>query len=232
MEKIGRRNHTGLKTKAGPVKIVIADPHFLIRQGLKTILSTVKEHEIIEEYDNYQIIPEIAVQKPDVLIVGLNIQGVSAISLIHETLQKYHHTKVLVLDTNEDTSEIIQILKLGVHGYILKQCDQEEIIDAVKAIMSGKNFFCSNVIRLNKSNQEDCSGLPVEGHDEPIHLSERELEILELISHGLTNKEIADKKFISSHTVASHRKNLMKKFRAKNNVDLVISAIKENFITI
>jgi len=109
---------------------------------------------------------------------------------------------------------------MGVHGYILRQCDAEEIMEAIRAITANKNFFCSNVIQFNKS---------VAGSVEN-RLSMREVEILKLIAEGLTNNEIADKIYLSAHTVATHRKNLMRKFQAKNNVDLVISAIKESII--
>jgi DNA-binding NarL/FixJ family response regulator len=141
--------------------------------------------------------------------------------------QRLPAKKILVLDTNEDANEIIRLLSMGVHGYILKQCDHQEIIDAVNTILQGKNFFCSNVLKLNKTPVKSLSQVDT---DSTVRLSAREIEILELISQGLTNNEIADKTFISAHTVASHRKNLMKKFSARNNVDLVISAIKENFI--
>lgn len=210
------------------VSILVADQHYLIRQGLKVIFGADPDRfHVVNDTDNYEtIIPLVSLYNPDVVIIGLNIHGVSAASVIEQILTEHPRQKILVLDTNENSSEIIRILQLGVHGYILKQCDQEEILEAVEAILAGKNFFCSNVLKLNNNG---CEGYST-AHIGPVKLSEREIEILELIAQGLTNKEIADKKFISTHTVASHRKNLMKKFKAKNNVDLVISAIRDNFI--
>jgi DNA-binding NarL/FixJ family response regulator len=214
------------------VTILIADEHYLIRQGLRFIFdSKSSRFHVVHETDDYTtVIPLIDIYDPDVVVIGLNIHGVEAMPVIQEVLKKHPRQKVLVLDSNENIQEVIQILQMGVHAYILKQCDHQEIVDAVESIMVGKNFFCSNVLKLNHKKQEDdCEGHVIESAG-PIHLSEREIQILGLIAEGLTNKEIADKTFISSHTVASHRKNLMKKFRAKNNVDLVISAIRDNFI--
>lgn len=216
-----------------PIKIIIADQHYLIRQGLRSIFSDTSKYQIVFDTDDYIQIPLlINLYKADVVIIGLNIKGVNAIDVIRQTQEEYPHVKILVLDTNENTDDIVTILRLGVPGYILKQCDHQEIIDAVNAIMQGKNFFCSNVLKINKTeNTENCAGYETSVNlKDPVKLSSREVEILELISQGLTNNEIADKIFLSVHTVATHRKNLMKKFNAKNNVDLVICAIKEHFI--
>lgn len=210
------------------IRIFIADSHYLVRQGLKTIFSAQNGFEVVGESDELvNMLDLIESAQPDVVVVGLNIQGVSVVESIEELRQRLPAKKILVLDTNEDANEIIRLLSMGVHGYILKQCDHQEIIDAVNTILQGKNFFCSNVLKLNKTPVRSLSQVDT---DSTVRLSAREIEILELISQGLTNNEIADKTFISAHTVASHRKNLMKKFSARNNVDLVISAIKENFI--
>lgn len=210
------------------IRVFIADTHYLVRQGLKTIFAAPDGFEVVGETDDLsQILNLVEETQPDVVVVGLNIQGVSVVGIIEELRRRLPFKKILVLDTNEDANEIVRLLSMGVHGYILKQCDHQEIIDAVNTIVQGKNFFCSNVLKLNKTPLKSMSQVD---NDSTIRLSEREIEILELISQGLTNNEIADRTFISSHTVASHRKSLMKKFGAKNNVDLVISAIKENFI--
>lgn len=213
---------------ASLIRILVADSHFLIRQGLRSIFASNPGFQVVGETEHFERVPELVAQaNPHVVIIGLNIQGISAAELIDQLLRDFKETKILVLDTNEEVDEMLTILSRGVHGYILKQCDHQEILDAVNTILAGKNFFCPNVLRLNKSRK---NGQDENPSRKRIQLSEREVQILSLISEGLTNKEIGDRIFISAHTVASHRKNLMKKFQAKNNVDLVISAIKENVI--
>lgn len=202
-------------------KLIIADGNYLIRQGLRLIFQGNKEFEIVGETGSFESIFDLVRDlDPDVIIIGLNTPGASAMDVIDRLLHMFPRKKILVIDTIEDKQETIQILQLGVHGYILRQCDAQEIIEAIKAITSNKNFFCSNVLQFNKDLEGGVQG----------RLSMREVEILKLIAEGLTNNEIADKIFLSAHTVATHRKNLMKKFQAKNNVDLVISAIKESII--
>lgn len=204
-----------------PIKLIIADGNYLIRQGLRLIFQSNKQFELVGETGSFESIFDLVRElDPDVIIIGLNTPGASAMDVIDRLLHTFPKKKILVIDTIEDKQETIQILQMGVHGYILRECDGEEIMEAIRAITSNKNFFCSNVLQFNK----DVAG-GVQGR-----LSMREVEILKLIAEGLTNNEIAEKIFLSAHTVATHRKNLMKKFQAKNNVDLVISAIKESII--
>jgi len=205
---------------ADTVDLVIAEGNFLVRQGLKAIFKEEDGFSIAGETENYdQMLEMVSVKKPKVLIIGINLQSESIITYIQQVRILHPEVKILVIDIKEEVSEIVSILKTGVQGYILKQCDKGEIMDAMRAILRGSNFFCHNVMKLNKTLSE-----------RTVTLTQRELQVLNLISEGLTNKEIADRIFLSDHTVASHRKNLMKKFEATNNVDLVIKAIKERII--
>ncbi|HEY8366326.1 MAG TPA: response regulator transcription factor [Bacteroidia bacterium] len=202
------------------IDILIAENNFLVRQGLRAIFDGEEGYQIIGETENYdQMLEMVSILKPRVLIIGINLQSESMVTYVQQVLILHPEVKILVIDIKEDVSEIVSILKAGVHGYILKQCDKGEILDAMRAILRGSNFYCHNVMKLNKTLSE-----------RTVTLTQRELQVLNLISEGLTNKEIAEKIFLSDHTVASHRKNLMKKFDATNNVDLVIKAIKERII--
>lgn len=205
--------------------ILIADAHFLVRQGLQTIFVNHPEFAVVADTGSYDTVKSLlSIYKPDILLIGLNVQGTSAEAVILEILQTSEQ-KVLVLDTNEDYDSVVRLLESGVHGYILKQCDAAEIIEASNAICADKNFFCGNVLNIRKDKSSP-------NIIESRILSSREMEVLRFIAEGLTNNEIADKLNLSAHTIASHRKNLMRKFNAKNNVDLVVSAIKENGLTI
>lgn len=202
------------------VDILIAENNFLVRQGLHAIFTEEDGYRIVGDTENYdQMLEHVSLYKPGVLIIGVNLQSGSILSYIQQVLVLHPEVKILVIDIKEDVSEILSLLKVGVHGYILKQCDKSEIMDAMRAMLRGSNFYCHNVMKLNKTLSE-----------RTVLLTQRELQVLNLISEGLTNKEIAEKIFLSDHTVASHRKNLMKKFEATNNVDLVIKAIKEQII--
>lgn len=201
--------------------LLIADSNYLIRQGLRSIFDDQPNYTVSGETDSFEHLTTlIDIHNPDGVLIGVSLQSASAIQVIRDIRTKYPKKKIVVIDTKEDVNEIVAILRLGAQGYILKQCDKGEILDALRTVFAGKTFFCHNVMRLNKSIESE----------QTILLSERELQVLSLISEGMTNKEIGEKIFISEHTVASHRKNLMRKFEAGNNVDLVIKAIKERII--
>lgn len=201
--------------------LLIADSNFLIRQGLRSIFDDQPHYRVAGETDSFEhLIALIEIHNPDGVLIGVSLQSASAIQVIRDIRTRFPKKKIVVIDTKEDVNEIVTILRLGAQGYILKQCDKGEILDALRTVFAGKTFFCHNVMRLNKSIESE----------QTILLSERELQVLSLISEGMTNKEIGERIFISEHTVASHRKNLMRKFDAGNNVDLVIKAIKERII--
>lgn len=203
------------------IRILIGDANYLVRQGLKLVFEDADAYNVVAEAESYDTIFDIAKDSAaEVIVIGLNMPGASAKEVIGQLLMRFPDKRILVIDTVEDRNETVQILQLGVHGYILKHCDKQEILDAVDAIMNGKRFFCHNVMQFNEDVEKSTKN----------SLSIREIEILKLISNGLTNNEIAEKLYLSSHTVATHRKNLMRKLKAKNNVDLVISAIKESII--
>jgi len=216
------------------IKIALADSQYLMRLGMRSVVLDTPHIKVIAETDCYEKLAEVIfTYQPNICIIGINQHTEKPAELTKELLEHFPETRLLIVDTLEKSSEVIGLLQTGVQGYILKQCDRDEIIQAIETIHAGRNFYCSNVIRFNNERIDyNCSGHTLFFRKEDnTRLSNRELEVLKLIAEGFTNNEIADRIFVSSHTVATHRKNLMKKFHAKNNVDLVISAIKEQLIT-
>lgn len=204
------------------VKILVADPNYLVRQGLHAIFDHTDRYKMSGETDDYSKVKGlIESNDPAIVVMGINSSEGDLRPIIKELLASFPDKKFLVIDHINDKNQVIELLQLGVQGYILRHCDEQEIIDALDAMMADKSFFCSNVLQVNEDAENGIRG----------KLTEREMEILKLISNGMTDKEIAEASNISDHTVATHRKNLMRKFRAKNNVDLVISAVKESVIT-
>lgn len=201
--------------------IALCDPNYLVREGLKAVFADPTKFRIVAEYsDGESCLIRLDEDKPDLLVVGVTVHSVDGPALVKKILKKRSDQKIIVIDTKENINDIVTILRMGVQGYILKQCDKEEILEATRQVLKGKTFFCSNVVKLNRAQNAG----------KEIILSERELQVLSLIAEGLTNNEIGERIFLSAHTVASHRKNLMKKFQASNNVDLVIRAIKHRIL--
>ena len=159
-------------------------------------------------------------EQPDVLILDYKTIGFSNLSKLKSLIDIYPGLGVLIISDFRDSSEVQLILNTGVNGILLKECDEEEIMEAIEAIANKERFFCGTILEMLQENEEDgfsCS---------PVNLSEREIEIIGLITDGLSSKAIADTLFLSIHTVNTHRKNILKKLNVKSSSELVNYAFK------
>lgn len=208
--------------------ILIADSQYLIRLGLTNLVRNLKGFEVVAEVQSQSDLCRFLKKgKADLII--LDYQQPKAFGI--ETLLKINNlapnSKVLVISADNNKSNIYEVLELGVHGFLTKQCDQDEIISAIKATSKGEKFFCNNVLNyiLEKSfspeENDDCSPTP---------LTFREIQIVRLVASGKIAKEIADELNLSTHTVYTHRKNIMRKLELSSTSELVIYAINHGII--
>ncbi|HET6993104.1 MAG TPA: response regulator transcription factor [Bacteroidia bacterium] len=122
-------------------------------------------------------------------------------------------------------------LSAGITSYLLRDCGKEEIVEAIEATSKGEQFFCGKILNDVLKTNDEVSPEPEFVSCEGMKISERETEIIRLVSEGFTNKEIADKLFLSAHTVTTHRKNIMAKLGVNNTAGLVLFAIRNNIVT-
>lgn len=203
------------------MNIIIADPNYLTREGFKNIIKGNNSLNVAAEITKSRDLwPQVETKKPDVLVMDYTIPNfieIDELERVHEISEK---TKMLVISDDRNKENILKAIKYGVTGYLSKQCEKEEIINALYTIHKGKKFFCNKILDviLEKENRPsvDISEL---------NLSEREIEVIKLITSGYSNKEIADMLFISIHTLYTHRKNIMKKLNFKSPVELVLFAL-------
>lgn len=207
--------------------ILIADNQLLTREGIKTLMLGNTDLNVVgEAADSNELNQKLKELRPEVVIIDYHLPGFFGVDDIAKLYQTSPNTKVLVVTTNQSKGDIMRVLEYGVNNYILKQCDKDEFINAVYSTIKGERFLCGKVIDavLDKQQYRD-------EHCEPTVLSKREVEIVKLISEGLTNGEIADKIFLSVHTVSTHRKNILKKLNLKKSAELVAYAMKTGMIT-
>ena len=199
--------------------VLIADRQELTREGIISVLAAVDGINIIGQAAGASELGELLVDlKPGVLILGHFTVGE-----IEDLKNKFDLTHVVILANQATKSEIQETLNLGVKNYISKECSRDELVKAVNAAAKGKQFFCESIKReLADSGIQEVA-------DPQSALSVRETEVAHLVAEGLTNKEIAERLFLSIHTVKTHRKNIIKKlgFTFKNAADL-ISVIGNN----
>ncbi|MFN4235329.1 MAG: response regulator transcription factor [Bacteroidia bacterium] len=216
------------------ISIAIAEPHYLILEGLKSITSSIDLFHLCGiATDKVQLDELLRFHKPKVLIMDYACDSFS-IEDIKWVKKISPKTTILALTHHISQSTINLALKSGVCSHVLKDCGKEEIIDAIKATSENQSFFCSKVLDTLGANEGEakkdstafssavCDGL---------NISEREIEIIRLIAEGFSNKEIADKLFLSTHTVNTHRKNIMNKLGVNNTAGIVLFAVKENIIS-
>jgi len=206
--------------------VLLADNHLLIREGLKSMLSSDRSFNVVgEAADSHELAKEVRTHKPDLVIIDYSLPGFFSPEDIKVIYGLSASTNVLVITTNQNQTDILKVLEYGVSNYILKLCDKEELMGAIYATVKKEKFVCSKVIDaiLNKH-------FPQEDSCEGVSLSQREVEIVELISKGFTNSRIAEKLFLSVHTISTHRKNILKKLGVNKSSELVMYAIKTGII--
>jgi len=209
------------------IRVVFADDHDLVRTGMRTLLSDVKECQLVGEAANgAEALDVIATHHPDVAILDISMPGMNGIEVTRAVKKDFPDVKVLIVTIHEDESYINEVVRAGASGYILKNADKEELIRGITTVARGERFFSPTVSQLmidtfiKQTSQESRKPLRKD------HLTNRETEVLSHIAEGLTSREIAEKLFLSLHTVNTHRMNIMKKLNIHDTAGLVKYAIK------
>jgi DNA-binding NarL/FixJ family response regulator len=217
----------------GQIRIHLADDHQVLIDGMRTLLNTVKNFEVIGfSLDGSTVYDDVISNKATVLVLDISMPVKDGIEVIKEFAKKGYPCKVIILSSYDDLKIIQEVMKLGVSGYLTKQCAGENIVEAIQAVANGEDYFCKTVREkiFNTATKDDSK---LNKHD-PITnstLTGRETEVIILIALEYSGKEISEKLFISTNTVETHRKNIMKKLNAKNSITLVKFAINNKLIT-
>lgn len=203
-----------------PVKVFIVDDHYMVIEGIRSLLQNEKSIEWVGHAMNADsCLAFLKQQQPDVILMDINMPGKSGIDLCKEVKEKHPSVFIIGLSTFNQQSFIQKMMDNGASGYVLKNASGEEIQEALHTVVKGKTYLSFEAGQALKAKP-----------DSEIVLTRREKEVLELIAEGLTNNEIAQKLFISSTTVDTHRKNLLVKFNAKNVAAMIKSAAQLHYI--
>ena len=210
------------------IKITIADSHFLSRKGLAVLLNEYTDFNLIAEaLSTSDLLNQSKFYKPDLIIIDYTSVNFSLEGL-QQIVKKYPKAKLLAITELQSNEIISKGFKIGVISHLLKDCDQDEIIEAIYKTTKGEKFICGKI--ANAVLQEKTSGNS-EYSCQGMNISDREMEIITLIAEGYSNKEVADKLFLSTHTVTTHRKNIMNKLGVNNTAGLVLFAVRENLVS-
>lgn len=216
------------------IRILFADDHAIVRDGLRSLFKSEPKFAIVgEASDGEEAVALAAKLKPDVVILDISMPkmtGIEATRIIKERLPK---TRILILTIHESEEFILEMVRAGANGYVIKNADKREILSAVRAVATGEPFFSPSVSKIlieglvKKATEPPPAAGAMEADD---LLTRRETEILRYIAEGKTSREIADALHISFSTVNSHRTNLMKKLDIHEKAGLVRYAIQHNIV--
>jgi DNA-binding NarL/FixJ family response regulator len=213
------------------VRILLADDHTLVREGLRKILEAQSGWEVIAEAaDGRQAVRQTLDLKPDVVILDLAMPQLSGVDAIQQIVRRLPSVRILVLSMHADEVYVTRAIRAGAHGYLLKDSAGTDVLRAVTALTQNKSFFSPAVSRImldDYMRQLADRGIT----DRYDTLSEREREVLQLIAEGKVNKEIAELLYLSPNTVETHRARIMEKLDVHSAVEIVLYAVRRGIIS-
>ncbi|TXI84356.1 MAG: response regulator transcription factor [Crocinitomicaceae bacterium] len=214
------------------MKIILADSNELIRIGMRAVLSSEQNLEIVgEATSSEELISLIKNFGSDIVLIDYTSHGFS-IDIIPKVLSKFPTVSFVAITPDQSAQTLVNALRSGVKSYVKKDCDVSEIINSVKETARGNKFFCGQILETIQRASIDVEDIDFESFScEPVLLSERENQIITFIAEGQTNAQIADTLFLSNHTINTHRKNIMSKLGVKNTAGIVMYAVKTNLVS-
>lgn len=206
--------------------VLIADDHWIVREGMKAMLRDEPWIEVIgEACDGEEVLEILEKVNPGLVLLDIDMPCMDGICCARNIRKYWPRTKVLIVSMHQSEKYVVEAFRAGVAGYIGKDACKLELLSAIRALTQGNSYFSLEASRklshfLNRPEEQRHAAVC---QDEPA-LTARETEVLALIAKEFTNQEIADRLFISPHTVVTHRRNLLQKFNAKNTAGLVSQA--------
>lgn len=213
------------------IRILVADDHALLRQALRMMLESQEGLEVVGEATNGRDAVDCAEQMmPDVVLMDMVMPGLNGIDATRQILKRSPSTKVLILTAYLEDERLLQALRAGASGYVVKNSDMEELLLAIQSVRRGNTYFSTSVSDEIAVNEVLLQAKQPEGKTGYDLLTNREREVLQLIAEGLSNQAIAEQLVISVKTVEAHRAHIMTKLHAKNRTDLIRYAIKRGLV--
>ena len=210
--------------------IVIAEDHHIVRQGLKSMLAAEKSFRLLgEAADGLTAVELVTKHKPNVLVLDLMIPRLHGLEVVRRVQLEHPPTRILVLSMNSEEPYVVEALRSGALGYVLKDCATSNLVEAIRSVAAGKRYLSPALAERAIDALFQDRGRP--GLDSYDTLTERERLVLQLAAEGMSNPEVAAKLFISARTAETHRANLMRKLALRSQTDLVRYAIRKKIIS-
>lgn len=211
------------------VRVMIADDHSMIREGLKQLLELEGEFEVIEEAcDGVECIKKLKNVTPDILLLDINMPNMNGLEVLQKIKEMKYKVKVLVLTVHNEVEYLLKAVDIGVNGYLLKDSESAELKKAILSVVSGEDYIQPSLIPVLNAKMIDRS----KDNEKLEKLTKRELQVLKLLSIGKLNRQVAEELEISERTVKNHVSNIFKKIDVKDRTQAAVFAIRNNLINI
>ncbi len=211
------------------ISIILADDHTLVRQALRLLLDAEKDFAVIAETpDGLEAVRLVERLDANVLVVDLTMPSLNGLEVIRQVRQKSPETRIVVLSMHSSEPHVLQALRNGAAGYVLKDSCAEDLVRAIREVMAGRRYLTSPLCDRAVQAYVDTAAKPRVDIYET--LTTREREVLQMASEGYTSGEIGVRLFISPRTVEVHRANLMRKLSLKNQTQLIRYALKRGLL--
>jgi DNA-binding NarL/FixJ family response regulator len=211
------------------IKIMIVDDHEIFRKGLKTVINNIEDAEVVAEAANgLEFLNKIDDLEVDIVFMDIKMPQMNGVEATQKALEKYPHLKIVALTMFNEDDYIQNMIDTGVMGFLIKNITKNILDEAIHTVYDNKNYYSQELFdfftrQVSKDEKKE---------EERIQLTKREKEILQLLTEGLSNKEIADVLFVSERTVIGHKTNLLSKTGCKNTIGLLSYAIKNKLVVI
>jgi DNA-binding NarL/FixJ family response regulator len=211
------------------IRVALADDHHVVRQGIRLLLEQASDIVLVGEAgDGLEALNLVEKESPHVLVVDLGIPRVHGLDVIKSIRRDHKKTKTLVLSTHSDEPFVVESMRSGARGYVLKECDGDELITAVRTVAAGKKYVSPKIVSCR---ERDLARVADDSPGEPIDLlTARERIVFQLAADGNSIQKIAERLYISPRTAETHRANLMRKLALRSQTDLVRYAIRRGII--
>jgi DNA-binding NarL/FixJ family response regulator len=213
------------------IRILIADDHAVVREGTRAMLERETDMEVIGEAANgEEAISMIEQLKPDVAILDISMPRMGGVEVTRRIKPRYPTMGVLILSIYDNDEYVFAVLEAGAAGYLLKDADKRDVIEAVRAVADGESVLHPSIAR--KVIQRAIVGTAKTGEGTPgLDMSDREREVLKMAARGLTNKQIADNLCISVRTVQGHINSIFHKLGVGSRTEAIFLSVKKGFIS-
>lgn len=228
-----RRSFAAIRgSSSGPIRVLLADDHAVLRQALRLLLEMHEEVEVVADVgDGREAVSAAQELQPDVVLMDLAMPGLNGVEATRQLTQRVRTARVLILTGYADEERILDALRAGASGYVIKRSDVNELLVAIQSVHRGNPYISASISEGRSAIELLIQAQSSQGSAGD-KLTEREREILQLVAEGHSNQGIADRLYVSVKTVEAHKAHIMGKLGAQKPADLIRYALKKGYISL